>query len=87
MKRTKVLTGTPAEHGYSFPAEWTAHAATWISWPRPEGISFPGSVHTVSQTREWVILSDSGNFKADPGEMLRSRRTDQRGRGRWRSWA
>jgi agmatine deiminase len=34
--------GTPAEHGFSFPAEWTAHAATWISWPRPEGISFPG---------------------------------------------
>jgi agmatine deiminase len=34
--------GKPAEHGFSFPAEWTAHAATWISWPRPEGISFPG---------------------------------------------
>jgi len=28
--------------GYSFPAEWAPHAATWISWPRPEGISFPG---------------------------------------------
>ena len=25
-----------------FPAEWTRHTATWISWPRPEGISFPG---------------------------------------------
>jgi agmatine deiminase len=33
---------TPAEHGFAFPAEWTRHAATWISWPRPEGISFPG---------------------------------------------
>ena len=43
--RTKVLSGSPAEHGYSFPAEWTAHAGTWISWPRPEGISFPGSYH------------------------------------------
>jgi agmatine deiminase len=37
-----VPPGTPAEHGYTFPAEWTRHAGTWISWPRPEGISFPG---------------------------------------------
>jgi len=41
----RVLKGTPAEHGYSFPAEWQPHAATWISWPRPEGISFPGFYH------------------------------------------
>ncbi len=43
--RVKILSGTPAEHGYAFPAEWTPHAATWISWPRPEGISFPGFYH------------------------------------------
>jgi agmatine deiminase len=24
------------------PAEWEPHAATWLSWPRREGISFPG---------------------------------------------
>lgn len=23
------------------PAEWEPHAATWLSWPRPAGISFP----------------------------------------------
>lgn len=40
--RARVLDGTPAQHGFSFPAEWSRHAATWISWPRPEGISFPG---------------------------------------------
>ena len=34
--------GTPAQHGFSFPAEWARHHGTWISWPRPEGISFPG---------------------------------------------
>ena len=44
-RRPRVLSGTPAEHGYSFPAEWQPHAATWISWPRPEGISFPGFYH------------------------------------------
>jgi agmatine deiminase len=44
-RRARVLSGTPAEHGYSFPAEWVRHAGTWISWPRPEGISFPGFYH------------------------------------------
>ena len=38
----RAATATPAAQGYSFPAEWARHRATWISWPRPEGISFPG---------------------------------------------
>ncbi len=29
------------------PAEWEPHEATWISWPRPEGISFPGAYDEV----------------------------------------
>jgi len=29
------------------PAEWEPHAATWFTWPRPEGISFPGKYETV----------------------------------------
>lgn len=29
------------------PAEWEAHAGTWFTWPRPEGISFPGKYETV----------------------------------------
>ncbi len=28
--------------GYRMPAEWEPHAATWLSWPRPDGASFPG---------------------------------------------
>jgi agmatine deiminase len=32
---------TPSELGYRMPAEWHPHAATWLSWPRPDGISFP----------------------------------------------
>jgi agmatine deiminase len=42
MRLPRVLHGTPADHGFSFPPEWHRHAGTWISWPRPEGISFPG---------------------------------------------
>jgi agmatine deiminase len=32
---------TPRSLGYTFPPEWARHSGTWISWPRPEGISFP----------------------------------------------
>jgi agmatine deiminase len=47
MAKVKVLDKTPAEMGYSFPPEWHPHTGTWFSWPRPEGISFPGKYHTV----------------------------------------
>ena len=29
------------------PAEWEPHTATWLSWPRREGISFPESFDRV----------------------------------------
>ena len=46
---------TPAQLGYRMPAEWEPHAATWLSWPRREGISFPDSFDRVLPTlREMV---------------------------------
>jgi agmatine deiminase len=38
---------SPAAQGYRMPAEWEPHAATWLSWPRREGISFPDSYDAV----------------------------------------
>jgi len=38
---------TPAALGYRMPAEWEPHIATWLSWPRREGISFPDSFGRV----------------------------------------
>ena len=38
---------TPAALGYRMPAEWEQHTATWLSWPRREGISFPKSFDRV----------------------------------------
>lgn len=29
------------------PAEWEPHVATWLTWPRPNGISFPDKYDTV----------------------------------------
>jgi agmatine deiminase len=41
---------TPCELGYRMPAEWHPHAATWLSWPRPEGISFPDRYNEMLPT-------------------------------------
>lgn len=54
---------------------WDRDDGTRVShWPL-EGITFSGSIHTLSQSRDWVILCDSGNFKADMNEMLGGERT------------
>jgi agmatine deiminase len=37
----------PSKLGYRMPAEWEPHEATWLSWPRPDGISFPDSYERV----------------------------------------
>jgi len=51
----RVLKGTPASLGYSFPPEWHPHRATWFSWPRPEGISFPRKYETVPANMAAII--------------------------------
>lgn len=38
---------SPLELGYRMPAEWEPHHATWLTWPRPNGISFPGKYEPV----------------------------------------
>lgn len=47
MKTEDLL---PSALGYRMPAEWEPHTATWLSWPRREGISFPGSYDAVIPT-------------------------------------
>jgi agmatine deiminase len=50
-------TQTPAALGYRMPAEWEPHAATWLSWPRREGISFPGSFDRVMPTLRTMVAA------------------------------
>ncbi len=48
---------TPAQLGYRMPAEWEPQAASWLSWPRREGISFPDSFDRVLPAlREMVAV-------------------------------
>src|SRR6478736_7756633 len=48
-------TPTPQELGYSMPAEWEPHAATWIGWPHNAN-DWPGKIEVI----RWVY-----------GEMVR----------------
>ncbi len=45
---------TPASLGYAMPAEWEPHAATWLTWPRADGISFPDKFDTIPSY--WVRM-------------------------------
>ena len=38
---------SPAALGYRMPPEWAPHEATWLSWPRRDGISFPHAYDEV----------------------------------------
>src|SRR5438132_5586501 len=50
-----MSTQTPAALGYRMPAEWEPHVATWLSWPRREGISFPDSFDHVMPTLRAMV--------------------------------
>jgi agmatine deiminase len=45
----------PAQLGFRMPAEWEPHVATWLTWPRPDGISFPDKYETVPPVYTEVI--------------------------------
>lgn len=54
---------TPATLGYRMPAEWEPHSGTWFTWPRPDGISFPGKYEPVPAVygaliRELICVED-----------------------------
>lgn len=55
MANEIITEQTPAELGYSMPAEWEQHAATWLGWPHNES-DWPDKIDTI----RWVY-----------GEMVR----------------
>jgi agmatine deiminase len=61
MESQSTSAPTLAAQGYRMPAEWEPHAATWLSWPRPDGISFPGAYDKVTPTLARMVdaLADS----------------------------
>jgi agmatine deiminase len=74
--------GTPASLGYGMPAEWEPHTATWLSWPRREGISFPESfdcvlpalramVEALIESEQVCINVSNGAHEAEARSVLR----------------
>ncbi len=55
MSQSKAHPVTPAELGFSMPAEWEKHEATWLGWPH-NASDWPGKFETIP----WVY-----------GEMVR----------------
>ena len=88
-QKAQQLKGTPASHGFAFPPEWYPHRGTWISWPRPEGISFPGKYQEAREdiaglirilvTLEEVHLNvPNENYEIIVRAFLRARRVPTR---------
>src|SRR3954454_22700658 len=64
---------TPRALGYRMPAEWEPHAATWLTWPRPQGISFPDKYDTVppvyAELIRHLVQVEEVNINVWDGEM------------------
>ncbi|PTT03499.1 agmatine deiminase [Pedobacter sp. HMWF019] len=43
---TNLFKDSPKQAGFTFPAEWAPHEATWLSWPHKEA-SWPGKIETI----------------------------------------
>ncbi len=74
----------PRDLGFSFPPEWARHSGTWISWPRPEGISFPDRYHECIEGVIGVIAAitrcepvhlnvPNGNYRRLVSDLLNAR--------------
>jgi len=79
---------TPAALGYRMPAEWEPHTATWLSWPRRKGISFPDSfdrvmpalramVEALIESEQVCINVRNGAHEAEAREVLRGLSTER----------
>ena len=66
------------------PAEWEPHAATWLSWPRREGISFPDSFDRVMPTLRAMV---EALLQVGTGLHQRLQRRARSGSARSSRWA
>src|SRR6516164_7590111 len=58
------LSGTPASLGFSMPAEWERHEATWIGWPHNR-TDWPGKIAPIHWVYGEIVR------KIAPGEIVR----------------
>lgn len=63
-KPAKTTQPTPAELGYSMPAEWENHEATWLAWPH-NPTDWPDKLDTIRWVYGEIVR------KIAPGEIVR----------------
>jgi agmatine deiminase len=63
-KAIDMTTKTPAQLGYSLPAEWEPHAATWLAWPQ-NAADWPGKMNAIPWVYGEIVR------KVAPGENVR----------------
>jgi agmatine deiminase len=79
---------TPYAEGYSMPAEWEPHAATWLAWPH-EASDWPGKfaaipwvfaemVRVISASERVRLIVGNGKQRAEARKALASSGVDLR---------
>ena len=63
-QKTPSASSTPAQLGFTMPAEWERHAATWLGWPHEQS-DWPGKMPAIPWVYGEMIR------KIAPGEMVR----------------
>lgn len=63
-ERRAVAGQTPAALGFSMPAEWEKHEATWLGWPH-NPTDWPGKLDTIRWVYGEIVR------KISPGETIR----------------
>src|SRR5436309_13935630 len=64
IKKKAHEKATPAELGFSMPAEWEKHAATWLAWPH-NPTDWPDKLDTIRWVYGEIVR------KIAPGEIVR----------------
>lgn len=67
-----TVTFNPMAGGLSL-VRWSGDGAHVDRWPVAGG-TIPQSVHTITQTRDWLLVADCA-FRVDPGELFGGERT------------
>src|SRR5215471_19231057 len=64
MARSETKGASPASLGFSMPAEWETHEATWLAWPH-HPTDWPDKIDTI----RWVYAEIVRHIV--PGEAVR----------------
>src|SRR5947209_12763594 len=63
-RNNNAIEASPAALGFSMPAEWEPHEATWLGWPH-NATDWPGKLDTIRWVYGEIVR------RIAPGEIVR----------------